>query len=155
MDQPIVIEEAQPSDMESILELQKLSFQDEVVKFNDYAIPPFTQTIESIREDFSNNFYLKASIDSKIIGSVRAFLEDNTCHIGRLFVHPEYQNLGIGKALMQNIETRFKECNKFSLYTAKRVSKNMHFYPKLGYVIEKEELVREGHYFVYFEKDNK
>lgn len=154
MDHPIVIEEAQLSDMESILELQKLSFQDEVVKFNDYLIPPFTQTIESIRENYSNNFYLKASIDSRIVGSVRAYSEDNTCHIGRLIVHPDYQNIGIGKALMRNIETRFKECNRYSLYTAKRVSKNMHFYPELGYVIEKEELVGEGHYFVYFGKEN-
>ena len=151
----MVIEKAQFCDLECILNLQKLAFQSEAKLFNDYSITPLTQSLESIEEDFKNNLYLKAVIDNKIIGSVRAFEKENICYIGRLFVHPDHQNEGIGKSLMYHIEECFNDCNMYSLFTAKRILKNLEFYDKLGYSKVKEEKINENLTFVFYNKENK
>jgi GNAT superfamily N-acetyltransferase len=151
----MVIEKAQFCDLEDILSLQKLAFQSEAKLFNDYTITPLTQSIESIEEDFKNNLYLKAVHDGKILGSIRAHEKENICYIGRLFVHPDHQNKGIGKSLMYHIEELFNSCKMYSLFTAKRASKNLYFYDKLGYRIVREEKVNEKLTFVFYSKDNK
>lgn len=151
----MVIEKAQFCDLEDILSLQKLAFKSEAKLFNDYSITPLTQSIESIKEDFKNNMYLKALYDGKILGSIRAYEKENICYIGRLFVHPDYQNKGIGKSLMYHIEELFNGCKIYSLFTAKRVSKNLHFYNELGYSIVREEKVNEKLTFVFYNKVNK
>ncbi|WP_354003109.1 GNAT family N-acetyltransferase [Coprobacter tertius] len=37
--------------------------------------------------------------------------------IGKLIVHTDYQNKGIGKALMIEIEKKFSSCSKYLLFT--------------------------------------
>jgi ribosomal protein S18 acetylase RimI-like enzyme len=151
----MVIEKARLCDLKDILSLQKLAFKSEAELFNDFAITPLAQTIESIEEDFKSNVYLKAVNDNKILGSIRAYKKENICYIGRLFVHPDHQNKGIGKALMFHIEGLFNDCKTYSLFTAKRVSKNLYFYKKLGYSIVKEETINGNLIFVHYAKDNK
>ena len=150
----VTVEKAEYSDLEEILTLQKLTFESEAKLFNDYLITPLTQSFESIQEDFKNNVYLKVIYNHRIIGSVRANMKDNICNIGRLIVHPEYQDNGIGKLLMFDIENRFKNCEKYSLFTAKRIEKNLKFYETLGYEAVKEEKVKENLIFVYYIKKN-
>ena len=103
----MAIEKARFCDLEEILLLQKWAFQSEADLFNDYSITPLTQSIASIEEDFKNHLYLKAEHNGKIIGSVRAYEKENVCHIGRLIVHPDHQNKGIGKSLIYHIEELF------------------------------------------------
>ena len=151
----MVIEKTQFCDMEEILSLQKLAFQSEAELFNDYSITPLTQSIASLEEDFKNNLYLKAVYDGKIIGSVRAYEKENICHIGRLIVHPDHQNKGIGKSLIHHIEELFNGCKMYSLFCAKRVTKNLCLYNRLGYIVVGEEKVKEDLTFVYYNKENK
>jgi len=149
----MIIEKAEMKDLEEILTLQKLAYLSEAELCNDYTIPPLMQTLESINEDFGKMTILKAVEEGKIIGSVRAFEENGECHIGRLIVHPECQNRGIGKILMSEIEGRFPECRKFSLFTGKKSVKNLSFYGKLGYRPVREEQVNEKLTLVYLDKD--
>jgi ribosomal protein S18 acetylase RimI-like enzyme len=151
----MIIENASLSDLTDIVSLQKMAFQSEAELFNDYSIAPFTQSIESIGEDFKSYLYVKAVSNGEILGSVRACEEEHVCHIGRLFVHPDHQNRGVGKALMLHIERLFNNCGTYSLFCAKRVSKNLSFYKKLGYGVVREETVTENLIFVYFSKDNR
>ena len=48
------IREAEIHDLPSILALQKLAYQSEAELVGDYSIPPLTQTIEGITDDFNN-----------------------------------------------------------------------------------------------------
>ncbi len=149
----IAIDKAEYYDLEEILSVQKLAFRGEAESFNDHAIAPLIQTLESIQDDFRSNCYLKAVLDDKIVGSVRAYEKDTVCHIGRLFVHPEFQNRGIGSSLMIYIERLFTHCAAYTLFAAKRVFKNVKFYGSLGYRIVKEETAKDNLTFVYFLKD--
>jgi hypothetical protein len=82
-----IIEKATVSDAEEILLLQKLAYKSETELYDDLNIPSMTQTLQSMQDEFGHQIFLKATVDGKIIGSVRAFAQEETCHIGRLMVH--------------------------------------------------------------------
>lgn len=146
------IERAPANDAEEILLLQKLSYISEAEIYNDFSIPPLVQTLEEIRDDFDNQIFLKAVCEGKIIGSVRACEKEGTCYIGRLIVHPDYQNRGIGTQLMNHIEEFFNQCERFELFTGYRSEKNIYLYQKCGYKIFKTEDITENLKFVYLQK---
>lgn len=146
------ITNASVDDLKEILELQKLAFQVQAKIYNDYTIPPLVQTYEEIIDDYSNHVYLKAIINNKIIGSVRGYQEGETCYIGRLIVHPNFQNQGIGSKLMDAIEQYFKNIKRCELFTGHKSVKNIYLYKKLGYKIFKSEPLNEKVTHIFFEK---
>jgi len=88
-----------------------------------------------------------------IVGSVRAHRDGDTCHIGKLVVLPEYQNQGIGKALMYAIENHYKSIvRRYELFTGMGDPRNRHLYDGLGYKPFKTEKLNEQVTFVYMEK---
>lgn len=87
---------AKKEDLTAILALQKACYLEEAELYNDFSIPPLTQTLTSILNDFESETILKVEHEGQIIGSVRGKLEDNTCKIGRLIVHKEFRNQGLG-----------------------------------------------------------
>ena len=150
----MIIEPAGISDLADILSLQKLAYQSEAERYNDFNIPPMRQTPEEIEDEFQTSTFLKASVDGRIIGSVRAYLEDGTCYIGRLIVHPEFQNQGIGKKLMSEIERLFKGAKRFELFTGHKSEKSLHFYKNLGYTAFRSEKISDDLELLYLAKMN-
>lgn len=146
------IERAMISDAEEILILQKLAYRSEAEIYNDFNIPPLVQTPESIEKDFENQYFLKALMEGKIIGSVRAYTKEGTCYIGRLIVHPDFQNRGIGTDLMNEIERIINTCRRFELFTGDKSERNLYFYQKLGYKIFKKAKITDQTMIVYLEK---
>jgi len=146
------IEKVIKEDLGEILTLQKLAYQSEAEIYDDYSIPPLTQTLAEIEEDFSFQVFLKIVKDNKIIGSVRAFKEDNTCFIGKLIVHPNFQNQGIGTKLLKKIETIFDDVNRYELFTGHKSEKNLYLYQKLGYKKFKTEIINGRLRMIYLEK---
>lgn len=116
-----------------ILALQKLAYKAEAEIYGDYSIPPLLQTLDELTEETKKSIILKYIDNGKIVGSVRAFKKDGTCYIGKLIVHPDYQNKGIGKKLMAAIEKHF-EGLCYELFTGHLSEKNLTIYEKLGYV---------------------
>jgi ribosomal protein S18 acetylase RimI-like enzyme len=148
----ITIESAQVGDAAEILALQKLAYHSEAELNNDFTIPPLTQTLPEIKSEFTLLTFIKALIDGKIIGSVRAQLHEGTCYIGRVIVHPDWQNQGIGKRLMAEIESRFQQAQRFELFTSERSARNLYFYQKLGYREFRRKNLSQQVRLVYLEK---
>jgi ribosomal protein S18 acetylase RimI-like enzyme len=147
--------EATVTDGAEILSLQKLAYQSEAELYNNYDIPPLKQTLEEIKDQFNNHVFLKAVSDGRIVGTVRAYEENGTCYIGRLAVHPDSQNRGIGTALMKTIEDCYKP-RRFELFVGSKSYKNIYLYKKLGYTIYKTQKYGCGDIEVfYMEKDCK
>lgn len=67
-------------------------------------------------------------------------------------VHPDYQNRGIGKQLMLELEKCFPACDRFELYTGGKSEKNISLYTSLGYSLFKMEMIRENIDFAFLEK---
>jgi ribosomal protein S18 acetylase RimI-like enzyme len=152
MELNIMIERADIDDAREILDLQKLAYQSEAEIYNDYTIPPLTQTVEEIRDDFEKQVFLKASMDGRIIGSVRAYLKEETCFVGRLIVHPDFQKQGIGTRLMHEIKRYYSKTSRFELFTGNKSERNISFYQKLGYQVFKAETVTKDLQLLYMEK---
>jgi len=148
----MIIEKATVSDAEEILALQKLAYRSEAEIYNDFNIPPMVQTLESIEKDFENQVFLKALINGRIIGSVRAYSKEGICYIGRLIVHPDFQNQRIGTKLMNEIEKIFGTCQRFELFTGDKSERNLYLYQKLGYKLFKTANITDQTTIVYLEK---
>ena len=150
--QKMLIERATISDVQEILTLQKLAYQSEAEIYNDYNISPLIQTLEEMKDEFKDKYFLKAVVNGKIIGSVRAFVKEETCYIGRLIVHPDFQNQGTGTKLMDKIESLFSNVKRFELFTGHKSKPNIYLYQKLGYRIFRTEKITENLELVYLEK---
>ena len=149
----MIITEANIDDAHEILQLQKNAYIIEAEIYNDFLIPPLVQTLDEIKKEFEECVFLKAVDNGQIIGSVRASLDDSgTCYIGKLIVHPDFQNQGIGTDLMNEIESFFEDCNSFELFTGYKSNKNMKLYEKLGYSQYKLEKINDELSFIYFKK---
>jgi predicted GNAT family N-acyltransferase len=151
----MTVERAQPGDMQEILDLQKRAYMSEAEINNDFSIPPLTQTIEEMYEDYRNQTIIKVVDDGKIIASARAFMKEGVCHIGRVIVEPSMQNRGIGKVVLAAIEECFSDCTKYALFTGKKSARNLHFYAKAGYRIVGEDFLGPNVCIVNMEKENR
>lgn len=161
---------AAPEDAPAILELQKLAYQSEARLYDDWNIPPLTQTLDELIDDFTTKICLKAQVGGKIIGSVKGYLAGETCLIERLIVHPNFQGQGIGTKLMAQIESCFdslserlllrqrlrqrQRVRRFELFTGHKSDRNIRLYERLGYQLFKSEKIDETLSLVFMEKYN-
>ena len=140
------------NDAQNILSIQKAAYQSEAELYNDFSIPPLHQTLQELEKEISTIVFLKALVNSNIVGAVRGFVENGNCYIGRLIVLPEYQGRGIGGHLLCELENNFPQANRFELFTGSRSSKNLHLYQKHGYKEFKQETLSDNVILVYLEK---
>src|SRR5688500_14258748 len=95
--------DASLDDAEAILALQKLAYEREARRYDDWTIPPLVETIDSVRQQIAQHVVLKAVVDGRLAGSVRGVVTDGVCEVCRLSVEPGLQRRGIGSALLQAI----------------------------------------------------
>ncbi len=151
-----VITTAGKSDLKKILSLQKLAYLKEGERYNDFNIPPLTQTTGEIESEFDGSVFLKLVIDGRITGSVKGKKISDTCHVGRLMVHPDFQRRGFGRELVRRIEIEFiadKEIHRFELFTGELSLENINLYRSLGYTVFKTEPFGNGYNIVFMEKN--
>jgi ribosomal protein S18 acetylase RimI-like enzyme len=151
---PMLIEQATADDAAEILALQKFAYVSEAEIYDDFGIQPMTQTLDELMGEFGTHAVFKALREGRIVGSVRTRLDNGTCHVGKLIVHPEAQNLGIGSALMRHLEQFFPEAARFELFTGHKSLRNLYLYTKLGYREFKREQVNDHIWLVYMEKSS-
>lgn len=141
----MIIGRATIEDAEQILALQHLSYQSEAEIYNDYTLAALNQTLAELVDEFDDYVFLKAVINDRIIGSVRGRMQDGACYVGRLIVHPDYQNQGIGSKLMTEIEACFPEAHVYQVFTGHKSKRNIIIYQKLGYKISGTEPVTKDY----------
>ena len=143
---------ADKSDLKAILELQYSAYQSEAKLLNNYEIPPLKQTLEEVEQEYTKGIFLKATDETgKIIGSVRAYTENNTAYIGKLIVQPEKQSQGIGTKLIKAIE---REClvMRYEIFTSDKSMRTIRLYEYLGYAKFREQKVSDNLNLVFLEK---
>ncbi|MBP7735391.1 MAG: GNAT family N-acetyltransferase [Spirochaetes bacterium] len=150
-----IIEKAGRDDLKEILDLQHLAYQKEASRYNDFTIPPLTQTIEEITEEYGSALFLKLVAGDTIIGSIRGRKDGNTCHVGRLMVHPAFQGKGLGKRLIERLESEFaadSDIVRFELFTGELSHDNISLYKSMNYAIYKKVPYDSDKSMVYMEK---
>jgi ribosomal protein S18 acetylase RimI-like enzyme len=148
----LVIQESVIDDVGEVLHLQRAAYESEAKLYNNWSLPALTQTIESLREEYSSSLVLKGIVDGKIIGSVRAAVEGDSCKISRLIVHPDYQRQGVGSRLLNFIEKKHDHVRRYELFTGSLSVGNIKLYIRHGYNVIGTELVSKSLSITYLEK---
>ncbi len=146
------VEKASIEDAELILHLQKEAYQSEAEIYGNFDIAPLRQTLAELKTDFDSKYFLKASYGNEIVGSVRAYSDGGTCHIGRLIVAPARQSMGIGTRLMNEIEAHFADASRYELFTGHKSRRNLFFYKKRGYSEFRHDIISDSITRVFLEK---
>ncbi len=144
---------ANRKDLSQILALQYKAYESEAVRYNDFTIPPMTQTLAQLKEEALSSVILKAAVNNVIVGSVRGRASSKSCEIGRLIVDPNFQRQGIGTALLLTIETYFPDINHFTLFTGIESEDNIRLYKKNGYQAYKTKILNDRITLMYLEKN--
>lgn len=148
----LIICKANQIDFPEILAVQKKAFVSEAEFYQNFSIQPLTQTLEEMETECREKIVLKAIIDGKIVGSIRANVSDNICFVNKLVVLPEFQKKGIGKKLLQSIESYFSGIKKFKLQTGALSESNIGLYVQTGYQIVGRSMFEGGVEAVVMEK---
>jgi GNAT superfamily N-acetyltransferase len=148
----IKIETASVDDAETVLCIQKKAFLEQAEIYNDYQLPPLTQSLDSIEEEFKSKTFLKAVLNNQIIASTRFSVTDGYVDIDRLVVDPHYQNQGIGMLLLKEVERIALGATALRLFTGNKSKRNLHLYNKLGFCKVREDMTDQGITLVYLEK---
>lgn len=92
-----------------ILALQKLCYQENAARYNDFNIQPLTQTLDDLLAEYAKSTILFYAEGNAIIGSVRGYVEHDTCYIGEFFNALPAQSASHFKIASQNLF--LKNCN--------------------------------------------
>lgn len=149
----MLIRKAEKGELQAVLALQKLAYQSEAELYNDYAIPPLTQSLAQVEEEFDLGCVLVCMHGDTLLGSVRARLEGGICHIGKLIVSPEHQGRGIGTALMHEIEREYSQAQEYEVFTGMRSEANLRLYRRLGYREVAEKVINPELSLIFLRKN--
>lgn len=134
------IRRASIEDIPAIQEITKEAF----IKYIHMAkikqnIPALEETFEDIKKDIETKIVLVAFVDGEPVGSVRVEVKpDKTAYFSRFGVRIDYQNGGVGKAMMSVVDIAMNEVDvkKLYLHTASKVFSLMRFYYARGFYVE-------------------
>ncbi|MFC1550529.1 GNAT family acetyltransferase [Candidatus Neomarinimicrobiota bacterium] len=114
-----------------VLALWRLSFPD---------APSHNNFIEDINRKLTTqgNLFFVAFYEEKPIGTAMSGFDGHRGWIYYLAVHPNFRRFGVGKKLMQTVETELANigCTKLNLQIRQNNSNVVEFYKKLGYGVE-------------------
>ena len=130
----ISITKASISDIESIYEIDKLSF-------------PIPWTKDSIENEFKNMLseFLVAKIDNQVIGYIISWIVMDECQIANLAIHPDYRKQKIASNLINELIKICKKRKVTYILLEVRISNTpaINLYKTFGFT---EEVIRKDYY---------
>ena len=73
------------ADADAILALQRRAYAEEAARYDDWSIPPLTETLDALQQAFATTTILKAIDGDTLIGSVRGKKEHS--RLMAVFIH--------------------------------------------------------------------
>lgn len=103
--------------------------------------------LNSINKQFADKVYYIKHTDNSIIGFVTLRVHKNHASIGLIAISDRFQGQGIGKQLLQKVETYCysNQINELQIPTQKKNTIACSFYKKNGYSILEETIIK--HYW--------
>ncbi|MCO5967351.1 GNAT family N-acetyltransferase [Actinoallomurus soli] len=147
------IERAGVADAGEILTVQRAAYVTEAQLHGDPFLPPLVESLDQIGKMIAESVVLKASVGSRIVGSVRGRFNERTCLVGRLVVAPDLQGRGIGEALMRALEAEAAgRADACVLFTGHLSETDLRLYRRLGYAETHRERIADHLTLVHMRK---
>jgi GNAT superfamily N-acetyltransferase len=156
-DMKLKFRKADEHDLQLIHEQQIKCFADLLLKYQDHDTSPAAEPLQRIIDRYNQpqTTYFLIELDGEAIGAVRIVLnsEQNWARISPIFILPEFQNSGLGKASMEIAESLFPQVRIWYLDTIAEEAQLIHFYESLGYKqLDRIENIKPGMNLAFFEK---
>ena len=137
---------AEPGDVAELFTLTKACWVSEALANERLDIPVLHETPAELVADLRNWTTLVLRDHGRLIGSARGRMgEDGAFEIGRVMVAPDLQGRGIGRWLLERIESLAPEdAGELWLFTGERSSDNLRMYRKAGYRPDRSRQVPPG-----------
>ncbi|MFC4145271.1 GNAT family N-acetyltransferase [Micromonospora mangrovi] len=132
----LLIAPAGVADAGELLTVQRAAYLVEAQRYADPFLPPLTETLDEVRAALAGPaVVLVARLGHRLVGSVRATVDGDTAHVGRLSVAPDQQGRGVGARLLTAIEAACADrVARFTLFTGAESADNLRLYERHGYV---------------------
>lgn len=159
MEEKVELILAAVDDAELIHRMKYEAFMPLYEKYHDDETTPVNETIDSIISKLNNpdSQYYLIRWQGENVGAVRVArrLKKDVLFISPLFILPEYQNRGIGQAVIRQVFDLYPDAVTWRLDTIKQEEGNCHLYEKCGFVrIGDEHVINESMTLVDYEKTN-
>jgi len=133
------IEPGRPGDAGELFTLQRACWLQEALANDSLTdIPAIHESLEDVREWMGTWSTWVVRSEGRLVGAVRGRLEESPAgpawDIGRLMVAPDLQGRGLGRQLLEHIESvAAPEATTYVLFTGARSTDNIRMYKKAGY----------------------
>ncbi len=131
----VTIDRAVPADAPALTAAAIAAFHDDARLYGvPLSGPPGYDLVDHALALMVEGDYYKIAHEGQIIGGMVVFdAGDGHFHLGVLYIHPDYHNLGIGSKAMRFLEQTYP-ARKWTLDTPAYAVRNQHFYEKFGYL---------------------
>lgn len=138
MDYSFIIRRACAEDAKDVYDILQKAFKEYAEAACLQNIEALTETVEDIENAIRNKVVFIATIDNKIVGTVRVDITGTEAYISRFAVNSENRNTGIGKSMMSLVDKYLvsKKVREASLHTASHYGALMRFYYGRGFYVE-------------------
>ena len=152
----VQIRRATVADAAEIHRAEVAAFRELYRRYRDAASPAIRTVGEiAARFEVAEIDHWLFELRGEVIGAVRVVRQaENVCYLSSLCVVPEYQALGVGRLMMEELEGKYPKADRWTLQTIKQEERLCRFYEKLGYTrMEKPEKdLQPGMSLVWYEK---
>lgn len=123
-------------DAETIWHMQRIAFEELLIKYQDYDLNPANEPLEKVQWRLSlpaTHFYF-IRVDDVNAGAIRVIdhHDGSAKKISPLFVMPEYRGQGVAQFALREAE-RIHGSDNWRLDTILQEKGNCHLYEKIGY----------------------
>ena len=132
------IRNANMDDVDQIIEITTKAFNNyKALSGTKGTLDALEETKENVINDIENKLVLVAYINGHVVGSVRVSVDGDIAYLSRFGVNPDFQNLGIGKALMNLVDINMKVMGvkQIQLHTASKIKSSVCFYYGRGFYV--------------------
>ena len=141
------INHASQADINRLIELQILAFAEDKKRCG--SGPPGYDSVEHQLQALENHTYCKINQLNDIIGGFYYSKSENTIHLIRLFIAPQFHRQGAGQAAVKYLTAKLKSNGIVELETPTFSTNAQHFYEKNGFVKIKRIEYRDGCSYLY------
>lgn len=133
--------------------LQRAAYVTEAQAHRDFALPPLTQSLDTLRTELSDPDVTALGVREagRLTGAVRLRRTGSVVDLGRLTVAPDRQGQGIGSFLLRAAEDIVPRPGEMRLFTGEHSTANIRLYEREGYV-ESERTPVGAYALVHFTK---
>ncbi|MEL6524324.1 MAG: GNAT family N-acetyltransferase [Chloroflexota bacterium] len=132
-----------------ILTIQRLAYRIEADLIDFDGIPQLHESLAELQA--SSETFLGYHVNKTIAGVLSYEIDDTTLDIGRLVVHPDHFRKGIGRQLVQHVET-IPHITKIIVSTGARNKPACNLYESLGYTHTDTREILAGLTIAFYEK---